>query len=144
MHLDAGPGDSFDRIAFAHPLAGLSVLWILLVIGRYAEVTAPALSVETSISTGSCNTFRQLSLSWRRLRRSGHRRCRFHDAGHAWCCCSTGPVGLGAHRVGDKRAAWKTLALTVVAVAAIALFVGQQASGRVPRIPAFATPVVQT
>ena len=90
-------------------LAGLSVLWILSghrsIRGSYRP--GPLRSRHQSLLGAAIHSgsYRSPGAGCAGL---AHRRCRFRDAGHAWCFLRTGSVGLGAHRVGGKRAAWKT------------------------------------
>jgi hypothetical protein len=125
-------------------LAGLSVLWVFLVIGRYAEVTAPALFG------------RDINLYWE-LQYIPAVIALLAQATPIWLLVVVVSVTLAALGALYALARWalgrvasatsvrtERRALTVVAVTAIALFVGQQLSVRLPRIPGFATPVVQT
>jgi hypothetical protein len=125
-------------------LAGLSVLWVILVIGRYAEVTAPALFG------------RDINLYWE-LQFIPAVVALLAQAAPIWLLIvvvfvtvatlvalyalarwALGRIALATTVPSERRL------LTVVASAAIALFVGQRTSVRMPDIPAFATPVVQT
>jgi Sulfatase len=125
-------------------LAGLSVAWVFLVIGRYAEVTAPALFG------------RDINLYWE-LQYIPAVVALLAQAAPVWLIVVAVSVTLATLGALYALARWalgrvasatggppEGRALTVIAVAAIALFIGQQLSVRVPRIPAFATPVVQT
>jgi hypothetical protein len=125
-------------------LAGLSVLWVFLVIGRYAEVTAPALFG------------RDINLYWE-LQYIPAVVALLAQAAPVWLIVVAVSVTIATLGALYALARWalgrialatsvslERRVLTVVAVAAVALFVGQQLSVRVPRIPAFATPVVQT
>ena len=105
-------------------LAGLSVLWILLVIGRYAEVTAPALFG------------RDINLYWE-LQYIPAVIALLAQAAPVWLIVVAVSVTLATLGALYALARWALgriasetsvprgrLALTVVAVAAIALFVG--------------------
>src|SRR5262245_7456150 len=125
-------------------LRGLCILWVLLVFGRYAEVTAPALFG------------REINLYWE-LQYFPAVVALLAQAAPLWLLVIAVSAGLAilvaAYAV--VRWAWVQIfdairtpverrVLASMAVVAIAIFVGQRLSARVPEVPGFATPVVQT
>jgi hypothetical protein len=123
-------------------LTWLSVLWLLLVVGRYAEVTAPALYG------------RDVNLYWD-LRYVPAVAAMLARAAPLWLLLAAGTgVALtlavlytmlrwALGRVGDAIAdARERRVLGLVATVAAVLFTGQQLSARFPGEPRFSTPVV--
>jgi hypothetical protein len=125
-------------------LSMLSVMWVVLVIGRYAQVTAPALYG------------RDINLYWD-LRFVPDVAALLARAMSPWLVVgiavvavlilvavyallrlALGRIGGAMTHAGERRAVW------LLAAAAVVLFVGQRLSVHVPGKPAFSTPVTTT
>jgi hypothetical protein len=136
------------RRLFGSPSRGLlhalAVVWLLLVIGRYADVTAPAIYG------------REVNLYWD-VRHLGAVVAMMGSALSPWMAAGVTAVVLlimyGAHRllrwalgaiVETMQQPAERRALTALAVAAVALFCAQRAIDGAPAVPAFATPVVES
>jgi hypothetical protein len=123
---------------------GLAALWVLLVIGRYAEVTAPALYG------------REINLYWD-VRHVSAVAAMLARAASSWLVLVAiatavliplllyAVLGWALRRVSDSmgRPRERRLLGLLGAVAAV-LFVGQRLSDRIPGGAAFSTPVTQT
>ncbi|MGB7218926.1 MAG: sulfatase-like hydrolase/transferase [Vicinamibacterales bacterium] len=125
-------------------LAWLSAIWPALVIGRYADVTAPALYG------------REVNLFWD-LRNVSAVAAMFASAAPLWLILLTLMAAAlvlvllyamsrwAFGRIGEAMAQPRERTATLwLAAAAVALFATQAASERVPRVPGFAAPVTQT
>lgn len=125
-------------------LGGLSAAWVLLVVGRYAEVTAPALYG------------RDINLYWD-AQYMPDVAAMLARAAPVWlvaaAVASAGVIALALFltirwslaRVADALTSSEArLAIGALAAAVLVLFAGQRVSSHVPALPAFATPVVAT
>ena len=118
------------------------MLWVVLVISRYADVTTPALYG------------REVNLYWD-VRHVSAVAAMLARAATSWLVVlvlgavvlipallyamlrpALGRIGTAMDRVDERRI------LGLLATAALVLFVGQQISPRVPRVPRFARPVI--
>jgi hypothetical protein len=123
---------------------GLAALWVLLVIGRYAEVTAPALYG------------REINLYWD-VRHVSAVAAMLARAASSWLVlvaagtavliplllyAATG-WALGCVRESMGRPRERRLLGLIGGIAAL-LFIGQRLGDRVPAVPAFSTPVTET
>jgi hypothetical protein len=122
----------------------VTALWVLLVIGRYAEVTAPALYG------------REINLYWD-VRHVSAVAAMLARAASSWLVLVAigiavlvpvllyAALGWALSRVGDSmgRASERRLLGLLGAFAAL-VFIGQRLDDRVPRVPVFSTPVTET
>ncbi len=125
-------------------LSGLAAIWVLLTVGRYADVTAPAIYG------------REVNIYWD-SRHAGAVVAMMAAAVPAWVLVAL-VVGIliisfVAHRavrwaLGCIAAALRhpqeRAALTVVAAAVCLVFAGQHVLAHAPAVPAFATPVTES
>ena len=125
-------------------MSGLSAFWVVLVIGRYAQVTAPALYG------------RDINLYWD-LQFVPDVAALLARAAPLWLVAAVvvtaalllvalykllrlalGRVGAAMADAGERRA------VGALAAAALILFAGQRLIAQAPRVPAFSTPVTET
>jgi hypothetical protein len=119
-------------------------LWVLLVIGRYAEVTAPALYG------------REINLYWD-ARHVSAVAAMLARAASSWLVLAAigaavlipvvlyAALGWAFGRVSDSMGHQRERrVLGLLGGIAVLLFIGQRLDGRVPGVPAFSTPVTQT
>jgi hypothetical protein len=125
-------------------LRALGIAWVALVIGRYAEVTAPALYGRDInlywdlrfIPDVAAMVFRVVSL-WLVLASVA--------AAAVVLFALYALLRWALGRIGDAMVdARERLALGALGLIVVLLFAGQRVSSRMPEQPAFSTPVVQT